>query len=104
MSASLRHNGCDTLMLGFDYELRRRGFAGNSCQIVLELSNAIDPGRLKQRLAELTEQHPILCSRPGRDLSLKPVWKPTRTAPQVRVHTNAANLALNLFNEPLEIS
>ena len=53
MSASLPHNGCDTLMLGFDYELRRRGFAGNSCQIVLELSAAVDPVRLEKRLAAL---------------------------------------------------
>ena len=36
-------NGSDYLMLGFDYELRRRGFAGNSCQIVLELNFVISP-------------------------------------------------------------
>ena len=50
MSTIFGHNGCDTLMLGFDYELRRRGFAGNSCQIVLELSTPIDPERLSRRL------------------------------------------------------
>jgi hypothetical protein len=82
MSASFDHNGCDTLMLGFDYELRRRGFAGNSCQIVLELSTAIDPGRLEKRLAELARQHPILCARPTRGLNLKPRWKPTRAMPR----------------------
>jgi hypothetical protein len=104
MSASLPHNGCDTLMLGFDYELRRRGFAGNSCQIVLELSAAIDPGRLEQRLAEFTRQHPILCSRPARSLKLVPRWKPTRRTPSVRVHRNPADgLQPQLFNEPLEI-
>ena len=80
MSASFCHNGCDTLMLGFDYELRRRGFAGNSCQIVLELSTPIDPARLEKRLAELARQHPILCSRPARGLNFKPRWKPTRAA------------------------
>src|SRR5450432_3931890 len=102
MSASLRHNGCDTLMLGFDYELRRRGFAGNSCQIVLELSTATDPVRLEQRLAKLVRQHPILCSRSGRGLNLMPRWKPIRAMPRVRVHANAANLRQQLFNEPLD--
>jgi hypothetical protein len=103
MSASFRHNGCDTLMLGFDYELRRRGFAGNSCQIVLELSTAIDPGRLEKRLAELVRQHPILCSRPARGLNLKPRWKPTGAMPLVRVHAKMTDLRQKLFNEPLNI-
>src|SRR6185369_7017169 len=103
MSTNLRHNGCHTLMLGFDYELRRRGFAGNSCQIVLELSTAIDPARLEQRLAELVRQHPILRSRPARGLNLMPRWKPTRTMPRVRAHANANDLPQQLFNEPLNI-
>src|SRR5450432_2820602 len=47
------HNGCDTLKLGFDHELRRLGFAGNSCQIILELSTAVDSGALEKRVAEL---------------------------------------------------
>lgn len=88
-------------MLGFDYELRRRGFAGNSCQIVLELAQPIDPAALEHRLAELVRQHPILCARPVR--GFKPRWKPTRRQPQVRVHAPAASLAQQLFNEPLAI-
>jgi hypothetical protein len=103
MNTSFGHNGCDTLMLGFDYELRRRGFAGNSCQIVLELSTAIDPDRLGNRLAELVRQHPILCSRPARGLNLKPQWKTTRAAPIVRVHTDVPSIRQKLFNEPLNI-
>src|SRR5258706_8682967 len=103
MSANFRHNGCDTLMLGFDYELRRRGFAGNSCQIVLELTTAIDPVRLEQRLGELARQHPILRSRPARGLNLMPRWKPTRTMPRVRVHANGNDLPQQLFNESLNI-
>jgi hypothetical protein len=90
-------------MLGFDYELRRRGFAGNSCQIVLELSTAIDPDRLEKRLAELARQHPVLCSRPGRGLNLKPRWKPTGAMPLVRVHSNVTDLGNKLFNEPLNL-
>ena len=103
MSASLRHNGCDTLMLGFDYELRRRGFAGNSCQIVLELSGVIDAARLEERLAGLARRHPVLCSRPARGLDLKPRWKPTRAMPRVRVHGEGGGLWQRLFNEPLDI-
>ncbi len=90
-------------MLGFDYELRRRGFAGNSCQIMLEFSADVDPVRLEQRLAELARQHPILCSRPWRGLNLKPCWKPTRATPRVRVHANVTGLPQQLFNEPLDI-
>src|SRR5437762_2303776 len=85
MNASLRHNGCDILMLGFDYELRRRGFAGNPCQIILELAADVDPVRLEQRLADLARQYPVLCSRSGRGLDLKPRWKPVRARPRVRV-------------------
>jgi hypothetical protein len=101
MRARLRHNGCDTLMLGFDHELRRLGFAGNSCQIILELSTAIDPAALENRVAELVRQNPILTSRPARGWT--PQWKPTRTMPRVRVHTETAGLAQNLFNEPLDL-
>jgi hypothetical protein len=90
-------------MLGFDYELRRRGFAGNSCQIVLELSTAIDPVRLEQRLDELLRQNPILCSRPARGINMLPCWKPMRARPHMRVHAPADNLAQQLFNEPLDI-
>jgi hypothetical protein len=90
-------------MLGFDYELRRQGFAGNSCQIVLELSTAIKVARLEQRLADLAEQHPILRSQPGRGLNLMPRWKPTRARPRVRVHEAAGDMPQRLFNEPLHI-
>jgi hypothetical protein len=73
-------------MLGFDYELRRLGFAGNSCQIVLEIATGIDPAPLQKCLDHLARQHPILCSQPARGLTLSPHWKPTSALPQVRVH------------------
>ena len=101
MSDRLRHNGCDTLMLGFDYELRRRGFAGNSCQIILELSKAVDHTKLEKRLTELVRQNPILRSRPVRGLN--PHWKPARTMPRVRVHMESTGLPQQLFNEPLDL-
>jgi hypothetical protein len=90
-------------MLGFDYELRRRGFAGNSCQIVLELSTTIAPAQLEKRIGELVHQFPVLSSRPGRRLNLKPCWKSTRALPQARIHNDAPDLAQKLFNEPLDI-
>ena len=88
-------------MLAFDYELRRRGFAGNSCQIILELSAAINSARLERRLAELFRLHPILRARPAR--ALLPRWKPTGAAPRVRVHERADGLLPRLFNERLDI-
>ena len=88
-------------MLGFDYELRRRGYAGNSCQIVLELATAIDPVHLEQRLAELARRHPILCARPAG--GFRPRWKPTGALPRVRVHERGDGLPQRLFNEPLDV-
>lgn len=101
MKPSLCHNGSDVLMLGFDYELRCRGFAGNACQIILELADSIDPTQLEQRLAELVRQYPVLCARPVRGFN--PHWQPTRHRPQVRVHAPAPDFAQKLFNEPLAL-
>jgi hypothetical protein len=97
-------NGSDYLMLGFDHELRRRGYAGNSCQIALELDTAIPPDALRRRLAGLVSRHPILNSRPG-GLFL-PKWKrPLRAAPpRVRVHRDQPGLRDQIADEPLAIS
>lgn len=88
-------------MLGFDYELRRRGFAGNSCQILLELADDIDPERLKQRVGELVRQHPILCSRPARGWNAR--WNPVGSVPRVRVFSPSDGLPNLLFNEALNL-
>lgn len=95
-------NGSDYLMLGFDYELRRRGFAGNSCQIVLELNSAISPDALTKRLADLVNRYPILNAHPGG--IFLPKWKLPRrkiTLPQVRVHRDSPDLRQRLADEPL---
>jgi hypothetical protein len=94
-------NGSDYLMLGFDYELRRCGFAGNSCQIVLELDSTISPDALKKRLADLLNRYPILNARPGG--IFLPKWKLPRhpITPQVRIHRNSPNLRQRLADEPL---
>ena len=102
MSANTHLNGSDYLMLGFDHELRRHGFAGNSCQIVLELGAAISPAALQKRLVILGERYPILRARPGG--LIRPQWKlPSREAssPQVRIHRERPGLSQTLCNEPL---
>lgn len=102
MPSDLQLNGPDYLMLGFDHELRRQGFAGNTCQIVLQLSSRISVEKLRQRLAHLTGQHPILNARPGG--WLWPEWKlPARpVVPQVRVHPLGTITSHQLLNEPLD--
>lgn len=97
-------NGSDYLMLGFDYELRRRGFAGNSCQIVLELASAISAEALKARLADLVNRYPILRARPGG--IFLPKWKSAGRSvvgPQVRVHRDQPGLHQQLADEPLAL-
>ena len=89
-------------MLGFDHELRRHGFAGNACQIVLELAGAISPNVLRERLAQLTAQFPILIARPAG--WIHPRWRVPRHAvpPVVRIHSPADGIEDRLFNEPLD--
>jgi hypothetical protein len=96
-------NGSDYLMLGFDYELRRRGYAGNSCQIVLELNSAISPDALEKKLADLVNRHPILRARPGG--IFLPKWKLPRliVTPRVRVHCDSPDLRRRLADEPLAL-
>src|SRR6476646_2079550 len=100
MRANPSLNGCDYLMLGFDHELRRRGFAANACQIVLELAGTVSPDAVKARLAELSKQYPVVNASPGGLLS--PQWKLPRrevTPPAVRVHQDEPGLDQRLFNE-----
>ena len=101
MPAKQNLSGCDNLMLCFDYELRRRGYAGNSCQVLLELASAISPEVLRKRLAELVARHPILGARPGGMIFSK--WKLPASAPlpQVRVHRDEPGVREKICNEPL---
>jgi hypothetical protein len=104
MPGKLPFNGCDYLMLGFDHELRRHGYAGNSCQIELELAAPIVPDVLRKRVAELANRHPILRARPCG--WLMPKWKlpaPNAPLPQVRVHREASGLREKLCDEPLAL-
>jgi hypothetical protein len=97
-------NGSDQLMRGFDFELRRRGFAGNQCEIVLELAAKISPGVLQARLTSLQDEFPMLNARVGG--IFKPKWKiPAIVSGEIPVclHRDEPNLRQRLFNEPLQI-
>ena len=93
-------NGSDQLMRGFDYESRRRGFAGNHCQITLEIDRPIPVDALKARLAELQSRFPILHSRIGG--FFQPAWK-RRARKEIPVRVHPAALDQLLFNQPLRL-
>jgi hypothetical protein len=97
-------NGSDQLMRGFDFELRRNGFAGNHCQIILELAAAVSRETITNRLRALQEAQPLLGARVSK--GFRPQWKiPARAKRQipVRVHRDDPALRQKLFNEPLRI-
>ena len=105
MSDNLRLNGCDYLMLGFDHELRKRGFAGNSCQMLLELDSRISAEDLRKRLRDLLNHYPILSACPGG--LFRPIWKLPRgkgREPQIRVWPDGAGLRERIINEPLNVN
>jgi hypothetical protein len=102
MKSNPRLNGSDYLMRGFDYELRRHGFAGNLCQIVLRLGSAISAESLRLRLSAVEKDLPILRARSGG--VVHPVWVMPRagaTPVEIRTHQDEAGLRERLFNEPL---
>src|ERR1700691_1192474 len=100
MKNSVPFNGSDQLMRGFDFELRRCGFAGNHCQIILGTAAWISPEILRQRLATLQNELPMLTARPGG--LFNPRWRiPARAGKPipVRTHRDAPDLRQKLFNE-----
>jgi hypothetical protein len=104
MKNSVALNGSDQLMRGFDHELRRHGFAGNQCQIILELAGTISAENLRTRLAALQNEFPILNARVGK--IFRPKWKiPARAKNEIliRKHRDEPNLREKLFNEPLRV-
>jgi hypothetical protein len=104
MKNSAPLNGSDQLMRGFDFELRRRGFAGNQCQIILELFGTISLEVLQSRLTALQKEFPMLNARIGG--LFKPRWNIPSDAKNeisVRSHRNKPGLQQKLFNEPLRV-
>ncbi|MGC9941104.1 MAG: hypothetical protein ABSE48_04670 [Verrucomicrobiota bacterium] len=105
MKNSVPLNGSDQLMRGFDFEARRSGFAGNHCQIILELNGVISADILAKRVAALVDCFPILRSRPAG--LFRPRWKNLGrgfAGPQIRTQRDAPNLRQKLINEPLRIN
>jgi hypothetical protein len=103
MSSTRRLNGCDYLMRGFDYELRRHGYAGNSCQIILELDGAVPADTLRRRLEAIAANCPVTgaCAR---GVCFADWVIPTKAnPPQVRVHRDDSELVGRLVNEPVDV-
>lgn len=87
-------------MRGFDHEMRRHGFAGNQCQIILELAATIAPEVLQKRLDTRQKEFPILSARVGK--FFKPKWKiPAYAKKEITVRLHRASERQKLFNEPL---
>ncbi len=53
-------NGVDCLMLAFDYQLKKNGFAGNLAQIILGLSGRLEVAAFQKRLLALSHEFPII--------------------------------------------
>ncbi len=103
MSNSRPFNGADYLMRGFDYELRKHGYAGNSCQIILELDAAVDPDALRRRLDVLAKHCPMLGARATGVCHAKWIIPDQAATPKVRVHRDDSGLATRLVNEPVDV-
>jgi len=102
MNLSAPLNGSDQLMRTFDYELRRHGFAGNHCQIILELDGRLAYDVLRDRLAALQSEYPIINARVGK--IFRPKWKIMRRVKgiiPILVHLDAPGLRQKLFNAQL---
>src|SRR6185295_14311367 len=97
-------NGSDQLMRGFDFESRRRGFAGNQCQIILELAAKISPSTLIARLAVLQRELPVINARLGG--FFRPRWKisdDTKRVVPIELHSDEPGLRERLLNQPLNL-
>jgi len=108
-------NGMDCLMMAFDYQMRKTGFAGNLAQIVLGLPVHLPESGFKSRISDLSRQYPILTARLKRKLFTRiPYWaagsgRPA-DCPTIKVHYLRENtekdeerriLKQRLFNRPM---
>lgn len=90
-------------MRGFDYELRRHGYAGNSCQIILELDGAISPDVLRQRLEMIAANNPMIGAM-AKGICRAHWQIPAKaTPPKVRVHRESAEIFTQLVNDPVDV-
>ncbi len=109
-------NGVDCLMLAFDHQLKKNGFAGNLAQIILGIDNRIDITDFRRRLDRISSGFPLiraaLKSRPWKG---KPFWviplAGVSAFPEVLSHSLSeppgspghAALRRRLLNTPLRI-
>ena len=103
MSHTRPLNGADYLMRGFDYELRQHGYAGNTCQIILELDGAISADALRRRLEVVAANSPMLGARATGVCHAKWEIPEKASAPKVRVHREDSELATKLVNDPVDV-
>lgn len=116
MSFSKTHkvplNGADCMMLAFDHQMRRLGFAGNQAQIVLGLSGRLSASELETRLHEIRARFPMLAARIKRGLRpWNPCWHlPSankQAYPRVRSHEpgdehDLHRIRTDILNHPLD--
>jgi hypothetical protein len=108
-------NGTDCLMLAFDHQLKKEGFAGNLAQIVLGLERPVDAAVINNRLQRLVKRFPILAARLKRQILKRiPYWETSRADeteyPMVFTHAfgksiQAAELEMRkreLLNKPFQ--
>ncbi|MFW6011963.1 MAG: hypothetical protein ACOC8R_02650 [Desulfosalsimonas sp.] len=107
-------NGADSMMLAFDHQMRRLGFAGNQAQIMLELSGRLSESDLENRLHEIRARFSILSAKIKRKIApVRPCWLLPyggKTAhPRVRSHKAGDEKELhrircNILNHPFDIA
>lgn len=90
-------------MRGFDYELRQHGYAGNACQIILELDGAVSADTLRQRLEVIAANNPMIGARATGVCRAKWQIPSKASAPKVRVHRDDPALATKLVNDPVDV-
>jgi len=109
-------NGMDCLMMAFDYQMQKTGFAGNLAQIVLGLPVHLSESKLKSRISALVHQYPILTAPLKRKFFTRiPYWEAisggTADYPTVEIHYLKENtekdeerriLKKELFNSPMK--
>ena len=109
-------NGLDCLMLAFDHQLKKNGYAGNQSQIILGLDTRIEIEALRKRLTGLAFQFPLVNASlrtsfwKGRPYWLLPVTE-TSAFPEVRTHfiedlpgaSSHEILRRQLLNTPLNV-
>ncbi|MBW2528221.1 MAG: hypothetical protein JRI23_28855 [Deltaproteobacteria bacterium] len=74
-TGAVRLSAVDVFHLRLHQEMCRRGQAGNSCSLVLELDGRVDEVQLEARARRAAEQVPELRWRLGRNLRLQPAWR-----------------------------